>query len=253
MAETKENYLKFLLMLADNSLIIGQRLSEWCGHGPVLEQDIAMTNIALDCIGQARMLYQYAAEYEGQGRDEDDMAYLRTERNYRNLLLCEQPNNDFAHTIVRQYIFDVWQNGYYSLLANSSDERLAAIAVKSLKEAKYHLKYSGEWVKRLGSGTEESHRRMQAAVDELWRFAGEAYIPVDFEAALIGENRIPDVTVLKEDALNGMTAHFESADLKAAQDTFMQNGGKTGYHTEHLGYILTELQYMQRAYPGSKW
>lgn len=248
-----ENYLKFLLMLADNSMIIGQRLSEWCGHGPVLEQDIAMTNIALDCIGQARMLYQYAAEYEDKGRDEDDIAFLRTERNYRNLLLCEQPNNDFAQTIVRQYVFDVWQNKYYTLLADGNDQRLSAIAIKSLKEAKYHLKYSSEWVKRLGLGTEESNRRMNNALEEIWRYAAEAYIPADFETALIAEHLIPDVTVLEVDALKEMTTHFENSNLRVDKDTFMQKGGKTGLHTEYLGYILTELQYIQRAYPGSKW
>lgn len=248
-----ENYLKFLLMLADNSMIIGQRLSEWCGHGPVLEQDIAMTNIALDCIGQARMMYQYAAEYEGKGQDEDDMAFLRTERNYRNLLLCEQPNDDFAYTIVRQYIFDVWQNNYYTLLAEGNDERLSAIAIKSLKEAKYHLKYSSEWVKRLGLGTDESNRRMSKALEDLWRYAAEAYMPADFEQDLISSDLIPDVTILKDEALNEMSTHFENSNLKVDKDTFMQKGGKAGLHTEYLGYILTELQYMQRAYPGSKW
>lgn len=250
---TEKDYFKFLMVLADSSLIIGQRLGEWCGHGPVLEQDIALTNIALDCIGQSRLLYQYAAEYEGQGRDEDDIAYLRDIVNYRNLLLCERPNTDFAHTLVRQYIFDAWQLHYYRMLSETGDERLEAIVIKSLKEINYHYTFSSEWVRRMGLGTEESNRRMQAAVEELWRFAGEAFTPTDFEARLIAQNLIPDPSSLKKSILDQMATHFEDAGLKVDREAYQQIGGKEGKHSEYMGFILSDLQFMQRAYPGAKW
>lgn len=253
MNDIQKDYLNFLLVLADSSLILGQRLSEWCGHGPVLEQDIALTNIALDCIGQSRLVYQYAADLEGTGRDEDDFAYLRDVRNYRNLLLCERPNGDFAHTLVRQYIFDSWQLNYYQMLAGTTDERLSAIVKKSLKEISYHHTFSSEWAKRLGAGTSESNRRMQEAADEMWRFAGEAFIPSDFEKRLIEQNLIPDPGAIKEKVLNQIASHLESAGLKVEREAYMHSGGKDGLHSENLGFILSDLQYMQRAYPGVKW
>lgn len=253
MTESKNDYFNFLLVLADSSLILGQRLSEWCGHGPVLEQDIALTNIALDCIGQARLIYQYAADFEGAEKEEDDLAYLRDVRNYRNLLLCERPNGDFAHTLVRQYIFDCWQLNYYQTLAATPDDRLKAIVGKSLKEISYHYTFSSEWVKRLGLGTEESNQRMQAAAEEMWRFAGEGFIPAVFEKRLIEKNLIPDPAELREKVLDQMAEHFEIANLKVERKAYMHSGGKEGLHSENLGFILSDLQYMQRAYPGAKW
>jgi ring-1,2-phenylacetyl-CoA epoxidase subunit PaaC len=249
----REDYFKYLLMLADASLMMGQRLGEWCGHGPVLEQDIALTNISLDCIGQARLLYQYAGEYEGKGRDEDDLAYLRDVRSYANPLLCEQPNGDFGDTLVRQYFFDYWQYLCYAELAKGSDARLAAIAEKSLKEIKYHLKFSAEWIKRLGLGTEESHRRMQKAVDQLWQYTGELFEPCSYEKRLIEAQAIPDLGAMAPEALKVMAQHLRECSLEVQPDTFMRKGGKEGMHSEHLGYILSDLQYMQRAYPGAKW
>lgn len=240
--------IDYTLHLADNSLILGQRNSEWCGHGPVLEQDIAITNISLDLIGQARNFYQYAAKLIGNGTTEDSLAYLRKEREFRNCLLVEQSNGDWAQTILRQFLFSQYQYLLYQQLQQSNDEQLAAIATKALKEVTYHLRWSSEWVIRLGDGTEESHNRILKAVDELWRYTGEMFIPVNYEK----ESGI-DFIRLKEEWMNKVKEVFEEATLTVPEKVFMQTGGKEGKHTEHLGYILTELQYMQRAYPGCEW
>jgi len=244
----KEDLIQYTLHLADNALILGQRNSEWCGHGPVLEQDIAITNISLDLIGQARNFYQYAAELKADGSTEDSLAYLRTEREFKNCLLAEQPNGDWAQTILRQFLFSNYQYLLYQQLQTRKDNPLAAIAEKSLKEVTYHLRWSSEWVIRLGDGTTESHQRISNAVDELWRYTGELFIPAGYEK----EAGI-DTSILKEPWLNKVKEIFDEATLSVPSKTFMQEGGKQGRHTEQLGYILTELQYLQRTYPGCEW
>jgi len=236
------------LQLADNSLILGQRNSEWCGHGPVLEQDIAITNISLDLIGQARNFYQYAAILKADGSTEDSLAYLRTEREYKNCLLVEQPNGDWAQTILRQYLFSQYQYLLFQQLQTWKDEQIAAIAVKSLKEIAYHLRWSREWVIRLGDGTEESRQRMLKAIDELWRYTGEMFIQAGYEK----ETGI-DFNKIKEEWDIKVNAAFSEAALSIPGKIFMQTGGKEGRHSEQLGYILTELQYLQRTYPNCEW
>lgn len=243
----------YILHLADNSLILGQRNSEWCGHGPVLEQDIAITNISLDLIGQARNFYQYAATLIGNGETEDSLAYLRKEREFKNCLLVEQPNADWAQTILRQFFFSQYQYLLFQQLQNSNDKQLAAIAEKSFKEVTYHLRWSSEWVIRLGDGTEESHKRMLKAIEELWRYTGEIFEVTSYELRVASEGIAVDVSKLKETWLNKVKEVFNEATLSIPEKVFMQTGGKNGKHTEHLGYILTELQYMQRAYPNCEW
>ena len=245
--------IDYTLHLADNTLVLGQRNSEWCGHGPVLEQDIAITNISLDLIGQARNFFQYAAKLSGGDVTEDTLAYLRKEREFKNCLLVEQPNGDWAQTILRQYFFSQYQYVLYQQLQQSKDEQLVAIAEKSLKEVTYHLRWSSEWVIRLGDGTEESHQRMLKAIDELWRYTGELFEPASYELRATSEGVGTDVSGLKNDWLNKVKEIFAEATLPVPEKTFMQMGGKEGKHTEHLGYILTELQYMQRAYPNCEW
>ncbi|MBL0068812.1 MAG: 1,2-phenylacetyl-CoA epoxidase subunit PaaC [Chitinophagaceae bacterium] len=242
------NLINYTLHLADNALILGQRNTEWCGHGPILEQDIAITNISLDLVGQARSFYQYAAQLKADGSTEDSLAYLRTERDFKNCLLVEQPNGDWAQTILRQFLFSSYQYFLYQELQKNSDETLAAIAEKSLKEVSYHLRWSSEWVIRLGDGTDESHSRILKAIDELWRYTGELFIPVAYE-----KEAGVDVLLLKNDWSEKVKAVLTEATLPVPENIFMQTGGKTGTHTEHLGYILTELQYVQRAYPGCEW
>ena len=249
----QEAHFDYVLRLGDSSLILGQRLSEWCGHGPILEQDIAITNIALDLIGQARSLLQYAGRLEGEGRDEDQLAFLRDAWDFRNYLLVEQPNGDFAHTIVRQFFFDAYHFFLFRELTRSQDEHLSAIAEKSLKEITYHLRFSSEWMIRLGDGTEESHDRMQAAVDDLWMYTGELLSTNQtdrlMEEAGIApsQEEIRDLYEEKVDEILGQAA------LKKPDSDWMQSGGKEGTHSEHLGYILAEMQFLQRAYPGQKW
>jgi ring-1,2-phenylacetyl-CoA epoxidase subunit PaaC len=264
------NLINYTLYLADNSLILGQRNSEWCGHGPVLEQDIAITNISLDLIGQARNFYQYAAQLisnnrmpEGSkvspvggdlmGASEDSLAYLRKEREFKNCLLVEQPNGDWAQTILRQFFFSQYQYLLFEQLQNSKDDQIAAIAEKSLKEVAYHLRWSSEWVIRLGDGTEESHKRMLKAIDELWRYTGELFEVAEYEIRTANDGTGVDISKLKESWMIRVKEIFSEATLLIPPKTFMQTGGKEGKHTEHLGYILTELQYMQRAYPGCEW
>lgn len=240
--------IDYTLHLADTNLILSQRNSEWCGHGPILEQDIAITNISLDLLGQARIFYQYAATMIGGEATENSLAYLRKEREFKNLLLVEQPNGDWGQTILRQYLFSQFQYLLYDKLQYCDNEYLAAIAVKSLKETTYHVRWSSEWVVRLGDGTEESHARMLKAIEELWRYTGELFMPAVYE----NETGI-DFSSLKNDWLQKVTAIFNDATLPVPENVFIQTGGKTGTHTEHLGYILTELQYVQRAYPGCEW
>ena len=240
--------VKFSLHLADNALILAQRNAEWCGHGPILEQDIAITNISLDLLGQSRNFYKYAATLIGNDATEDSLAYLRTEREFKNLLLVEQPNGDWGQTILRQYLFSQFQYLLFTQLQNNKDEQLAAITTKALKEIKYHVRWSSEWVVRLGDGTEESHNRMIKAVDELWRYTGEMFMPADYELEAGF-----DVSVLKDEWLKKVSTVLEEATLPVPEKTFMQTGGKQGVHTEHLGFILTDLQYLQRTYPNAEW
>lgn len=248
-----EQLFQYLLRLGDDSLILGHRMSEWCGHGPILEEDIAMTNIALDLIGQATSILEYAGTVEGKGRDADALAFLRFDREYRNLLLVEQPNGDFGMTIVRQFLFDAFRKPLFEALQHSTDKQLAAIAEKSLKETKYHLKHSAEWVIRLGDGTEESHQRAQDAVDALWRYTAELFYTDEVETTLIEQGIVPDLNAIRAEWERTVHEVLEEATLSIPQTGWEQKGGRVGYHSEHLGYILAELQYMQRAYPGMTW
>ena len=270
------NLLYYTLRLADDALIIGHRVSEWCGHGPVLEQDIALTNTSLDHLGRARTLYQYAAEQfnglpaeekknvftsvaiqslveAGEDLEEDDLAYLRDGWDFRNLLLLEQPNIDWAYTIARSFFYDTFNYFFFQQLAGCKDESLAAAAEKSLKEVTYHLRWSSEWVVRLGDGTEESHKRIQQAVNELWAYTGELFIMNDTDKAIQHEGTGVDLAAIKPLWMERVSTIFEEATIDMPTGTWMQQGGKEGRHTEQLGYILAELQFMQRAYPGMAW
>lgn len=241
----------FILMMADNSMILGHRLGEWCGHGPVLEQDIALTNIALDIIGEARNYYAYLAELEG--KKEDDYPMLRNERLFKNVVLVEQSNGNWGDTMMRQFMFDCWHYFHLEQMTNSRDERLGAIAKKSIKEANYHLSFSSKWVIRLGDGTEESHQKMQNALDSLLPYFDEFFIPSDFESYCYNEGISPDLNIVKTKANTKFNEVIDLATLSLPQNIFTKKGGKSGIHSEHLGFILTEMQYLQRAYPGVTW
>lgn len=244
---------EYLVRLGDDSLILGHRLSEWCGHGPILEEDIAMTNIALDLVGQTTSILKYAGEVEGKGRSEDDLAFLRFEREYRNTLLVEQPNGDFGVTMMRQFLFDAFRKPLFEQLVNSSDTQLAAIAEKSLKETKYHFKHSAEWVIRLGDGTEESHERVQNALNDLWRYTDELFFENEVDKDLESRGITFSMDELKKNWSATVTQVLDQATLTIPTNGWQHDGGRKGLHSEHLGYILAELQYMQRAYPGMEW
>ena len=255
-----QSLINYTLHLADNALILAQQNSAWCAHGPILEQDIAITNISLDLIGQARNFYQYAAELINHSTSqlispasEDTLAYLRDNRDFKNCLLVEQSNGDWGKTILRQFVFSNYQYLLYEKLQYSKDEQLAAIAEKALKEVAYHLKWSSEWIIRLGDGTEESHQRITNAIEELWFYVDELFMNADYEIALLKENISADVSLLKNKSLEKTSAIFNEATLQIPQNIFAQTGGKQGIHTEQLGYILAEMQFMQRAYPNSIW
>ncbi len=243
----------YALRRADDALILGHRLSEWCGHAPMLEEDMALANMGLDLIGQARELYTYAAKVEGAGNDEDKFAYLRDVRQYRNLLLVEQPNGDFARTIVRQFLYSAFADPYWRAMMTSRDETLAAIAAKSEKESAYHLRHASEWVIRLGDGTEESHRRAQAAVDDLWAFTGEMFHADDSDAELIASGIAIDPETLRETWRRRVADVLAVATLDMPNSKWMQKGGRAGHHSEHLGHLLSELQSLQRSFPGATW
>lgn len=252
---TKDEALfEYLIRLGDNTLILGQRLGEWCGHAHQLESDIALTNVALDQVGQARNLLTQAGAVEGKGRTEDDLAFFRDEMDFRNNLLVEQDNGDFAQTIVRQYFFDVFQYHLYTSLSQSSDEFLKGFAVKSLKEVTYHRKLSGDWMVRLGDGTEESHERMQEALDILWPFTGELFEMTEADEILIKENVVPDLGFIEKKWRKEVEATLEEATL-TIPDTmgYMASGSRKGHHTEYLGYILAEMQVLPRSMPDAKW
>lgn len=245
--------ITYLLRIADNNLILGHRVSEWCGHGPILEQDIALTNVALDLIGQSRNYYQYIAELTGEGKSEDDFAYLRDVYDFKNLLLVEQPNGHFGDTIVRQFFYDAFNFYFNEALKKSSDERIAAIAEKSLKEITYHLRFSSEWVIRLGDGTDESHQKIQTSVDDLWAFTGELFEEDTVDQELHASGTGVNLQTIKSLWEKKVSDILEEATIKLPVSGWMQSGGKHGKHSEHLGFILADLQFLQRAYPGAKW
>jgi ring-1,2-phenylacetyl-CoA epoxidase subunit PaaC len=243
----------YALRRADDALILGHRLSEWCGHAPMMEEDMALANMGLDLLGQARELYSYAAEVEGKGNDEDKFAYLRDVRQYRNLLLLEQPNGDFARTMARQFFYAVFADLYWRAMMNSRDATLAAIAAKSEKESAYHVRHSSEWMVRLGDGTDESRRRAQTAVDDLWAYTGEMFEVDDSERGLIDAGIAVDPATLRQGWLGTVSNVLREAMLTLPNSDWMQQGGRSGRHSEHLGHLLSELQSMQRTFPGAAW
>ena len=243
----------YVLALADDELVLGHRLSEWSGKAPMLEEDIALSNLGLDLIGQARLFYEYAGEVEGKGRDEDALAYLRDEREYTNLLLVEQPNGDFAVTMVRHLLYAAFMHPYYQALQRSKDARLAQIAAKSVKEMAYHVRHASEWVIRLGDGTEESHRRAQAALDDLWMYTGEMFEMSEAERDLATRGIAVDRASIKPAWDAAIDRVLAEATLKRPADRWMQCGGRAARHTEHLGHMLAEMQVLHRAHPGAKW
>ncbi|MEO6927522.1 MAG: 1,2-phenylacetyl-CoA epoxidase subunit PaaC [Casimicrobiaceae bacterium] len=247
----------YLLRLADSPLVLAQRLCEWLGKGPALEEDIALANVGLDQLGQARMWLAYAGEVEarmlGAGRDEDALAYRRDASEFRNLLLVEQPNGDYAHTLMRQFLFDHAQWLVLAELARSADARIAAIAAKSLKEVTYHVERSDDWMVRLGDGTDESHSRMQRALDALWMYTGEMFVVDAADRALVDAGVAADAALLQPRWLQAVDAVLAEATLQRPRDVHMQRGGREGRHSEHLGHLLCEMQFLQRAYPDSRW
>ena len=249
----KEQLYQYILQLGDNSMILGQRLAEWCGHGPALEVDMALTNISLDLFGQTRSYFQYAAEVEGKGRSEDDIAFLRDTKDFKNALLVEQPNGDFAQTIARQFFFDVYHKLFLEALTASKDAQLAAIAQKSLKEVTYHVRFSNQWLLRLGDGTSISHDKMQSAIDDLWMYSGELFEMTAIDNAMLAKGIGVDLNALRPIYDKKIRTALTEATLKIPEGTWMQSGGKTGRHSEHLGYILSEMQWLQRAYPNASW
>jgi ring-1,2-phenylacetyl-CoA epoxidase subunit PaaC len=248
-----QNLYNYLVRLGDDSLILGHRLSEWCGHGPILEEDIALTNFALDLIGQAQSILEYAGKAEGNGKSADDLAYLRYEHEFRNALLVEQPNGDFGVTMMRQFLFDAFRKPLFEALTKSKDEQIAAIAEKSLKETRYHLKHSSEWIIRLGDGTEESHSRVQEALDELWRYTDELFYEDNVDAELQAAGIVPKMADIKAEWSKTVAAVLEEATLTIPENGWSYGKGRTGLHSEYLGYILADMQYLQRAYPGATW
>lgn len=251
--QTDRALFEFLLRMGDSTLILGHRVSQWCGHSPVLEEDIALANVALDMIGQTRLWLGLAGEVEGKGRSADALAYRRDAWDFRNLLLVERPNGDFGHTLMRQFLFDSWHHIILGDLSQSTDKRVADIAEKARKEAAYLLERSSDLVVRLGDGTPESHRRMQDALDDLWPYVGEMFASDEVDAALSPEGIAPDPGSLRPgwDALVGKI--LNSATHKIPESDFCQKGGKTGTHSEHLGHILADMQFLQRAYPDATW
>jgi ring-1,2-phenylacetyl-CoA epoxidase subunit PaaC len=250
---TRPAQLDYVLRIADTSLVLGQRLSEWCGHGPVIEEDIALTNIALDLIGQARLLLTHAGALEGAGRDEDQLAFLRREPEFRNLTIVELPNGDFGRTILRNFLVAAWQRALWPALAASRDAELAAIAAKSLKETRYHLQHASDWVVRLGDGTEESQRRMQSALDQLWPYTNEFFSPTLGDDLAAADGVGPAWSSLEAAWTATVLPVLEVATLKVPARTPFLSRGKLGVHSEHLGHLLAEMQYLQRTYPGGTW
>ena len=247
------NLIQYILGIADNSLILGQRLGELCGHGPSLETDIALTNISLDLFGQTRSYYQYVAQLQGGDATEDTVAFLRLEREYKNALLVEQPNTDFGYVIAKQFLFDVFHLAFLQELQHSKDTQLAAIAVKSIKEVLYHTRFSSDWIKRLGDGTTESHGRIQTAINDLWIYTDELFQPTEADTAMVTQGIGVDLTKLKANYYQQVSAVLAEATLITPVVEYFQKGGKQGIHSEHMGFIVTELQFMQRTYPNMNW
>ncbi|SMH44690.1 1,2-phenylacetyl-CoA epoxidase subunit PaaC [Azospirillum agricola] len=243
----------YALRLGDTSLVLGHRLSEWCGHAPELEEDIALTNVALDLVGHARLLLSYAGETEGKGRDEDRLAYRRDVFDYRNHLLVEQPNRDFGHTIVRQFLHDSWAAELYGRLAASADATLAGIAAKAAKEVRYHVRHSADWLIRLGDGTDVSRARVADALERLWPYTGEMFERDPAEETLVAAGIVPDPAELRAAWNARVSAVLDEATLERPADGWMQKGGRRGEHSEHLGYLLAEMQFLPRAYPDAVW
>ena len=248
------NLIQYILGIADNALILGQRLGELCGHGPILETDIAMTNIALDLLGQTRSYYQYAAQLSNDDKvTEDTIAFLRNEREYRNVLLVEQPNTDFAYSITRQFLFDVFHLLLLTELQNSKDETLQAIAKKSIKEVTYHVRFSSDWIIRLGDGNSESNDKMQNAINDLWTFTDELFHQTEADIEMVNQGVGIDVTKLKDIYYKKVSEILDEATLKTPESKYFQKGGKLGIHSEHMGYLLADMQYMQRSFPNMSW
>lgn len=249
-----DDKFEYLLRLGDTALVLSQRLCEWVGKTPALEEDLALANTGLDLIGQARMWLSYAGEVEGLGRDEDQLAYLRDAHEFRNVLLVEQPNASYADTLARQHLFDSWHYLLLDSLVRSSDDRIAGIAGKAIKEVAYHFRRSRDLVVRLGDGSEESHSRMQDAFDDLWMYTGELFATDDVDEVLEAQGIVTSSSRLRESWLEQLRDTFHDATLTLpSPDAWMQKGGKQGRHTEHMGYLLAEMQFLQRAYPGAQW
>jgi ring-1,2-phenylacetyl-CoA epoxidase subunit PaaC len=249
----RDALFRYVLRLGDTSLVLGQRLAEWVGHSPALEEDLGLANLSLDLIGQARLLLSYAGEIEGRQRDEDELAFFRDAPAFVNLTLAEQPNGDFGRTIVRQFLLDAWQLEVYEGLLESQDTRLASVAAKAIKETRYHFRFSSGWMVRLGDGTEESHRRVQDALNDLWRFTTEFFAPDEVDDALVAAGIAPDLAALKPKWLARVSEVLKEATLVQPPAVAYQWHGKRGVHTEHLGHMLTEMQHLQRTYPGARW
>jgi ring-1,2-phenylacetyl-CoA epoxidase subunit PaaC len=249
----QEELFRYVLRLGDTSLVLGQRLAEWVGHSPALEEDLGLANLSLDLIGQARLLLSYAGEIEGRQRDEDELAFFRDAPAFVNLNLAEQPNGDFGRTIVRQVLLDAWQLEVYEGLLGSKDTRLASVAAKAVKETRYHFRFSSGWLVRLGDGTEESHRRVQDALNELWRFTTELFAADEVDNALVAAGIAPELAVLQPKWLARVGDVLKEATLVQPAPVAYQWHGKRGVHTEHLGHMLTHMQHLQRTYPGARW
>lgn len=249
----KENLIHFLYRIGDNSLILGQRLAEWCSNGPTLEEDVALTNISLDNFGQARIVFSHLAEIEDEGKTEDDYAFKRNERQFYNALIVERPNGHFGDTIARSFLFDAFQFHFYKELTKSSNEFLAGFAAKSLKEVQYHVRHSGEWVVRLGDGTEESKEKIQKSIDDLWGYTGDMFATDDKIDSLTKVGIAPDYSAIKENWTKTVEEVLYRATLTKPKDGYMQSGSLEGRHSEYLGHLLTDMQYLQRAYPDAQW
>ena len=252
-APARDALFEYLLRLGDDRLVLGHRLSEWCGHAPILEEDIALANIALDLVGQGAMLLKLAGEIEGQGRSEDALAYHRDAVEFRNALIVELPKGDFAFTIVRQFLVSVAAYFQLEALTSSTHPDLAGIAAKAVKETRYHVRHAGEWVIRLGDGTEESHRRAQQALDALWRYTGELFMGDAVDERLQRAGVAPDLAALEPKWRDQVGDVMARATLRAPADVYMQRGGRAGRHTEHLGHMLSEMQIVARSHPGAQW
>ena len=252
-SDTQDALFYYLLFLGDDRLVLGHRLSEWCGHGPILEEDIALANMALDCIGQASNFLKLAGEVEGNGRSENDLAYHREAIDYKNLIMQELPKGDFAFTIARQFLFSAYSHLLFEQLQQSTFEQLAALASKCSKEVRYHLRHSSEWMLRLGDGTKESHQHVQTALDDLWMYTGEMFEENEIVNLLVDKKIVVDHTSLKTEWKKIVENIVSESTLKLPEDGFMMSGGRSGRHSEHLGHILAEMQILPRSFPEAKW